>query len=542
MPQIPRASDISRTQVSGQQRVQVADISAVGTGAQQLSNELGRVGDDMYKRKTSYEMAQARTELLKAATIEGNAYNDDEDYPTIPDRYTNNMKTHMESAASLISDPAARAQFNLDADLQFTQGLEKIKNHAKGVEGEYQRAYIVEGMASNRDAALNGDTLAAMETNDHLIDSAVDMNYLEPARAAQMKLDWRNDTARAKIEQLPPEQRLEALQEEWAQNIPSEVRAQLTRVAEDESVLEQSIEAADAASDLSFEEGFESLKGLDPKVRERAESRLSAHWNRRDAEIGRQKRDAVTEQKEMHQAYFNEVRLNGLDPETIPEEELNRMEPSIVENMMVAHRNYIRDQDPVTPRETLDELYSIYQGGRGSPLELSEYFMEISHTLSRSDYEQWAEVSTESFDGIESNPVFTGTQMINSKVMEVTGGMANRGMEAKYRRQFERYVFEYRNDHEGRDPDGNEQRIAIDKMMLELPTAERYFGTDPTDYTLWDDMTPEKQGQALSYIQSLDPEAFETAKTLLGENGNTYTNRELAYVFTTLTDAEDKRP
>ena len=49
--------------------------------------------------------------------------------------------------------------------------------------------------------------MAAMETNDHLIDSAVDMNYIAPDVAAKMKLDWRNDTAAAKIEMMEPEER-----------------------------------------------------------------------------------------------------------------------------------------------------------------------------------------------------------------------------------------------------------------------------------------------------------------------------------------------
>jgi len=536
MPQIPRATDISRTQVSGQQKVQVADISSVGTGAAAIGGTLDKIASDNHQRKTNYEMAQARTEFLKNSVETESQISQGEEYDTMEERYGNVMAGHRESAASLISDPAARAQFNLDSDLQLTQGRVKMREFAKGVETEYQRGYILEGMETNREAALNGSMLAAIETNDHLVDSAVDMGYLDPDDAAKMKMDWRNDTAAAKIEMMEPEDRLEALNEPWAKNIPSDVRVKLQREAEADGELGEAIDAVYEVRDLGQDDAYTKLEGmnLDPRVQAEAERRLDTYY-------AREKRNTAASNEELHRSYFHEVRTKGLRIEDIPAEELDKFSVPMLNSMMQAERNYATDQDPITPRTVTDTLNGLYSGGEGSPMALRAYFEDVAHRMSRADYDDWSKTSFDSFANMENDPVFSGTQMINDKVMEVNDGETDAEMTSKYRRQLEKYVFDYQEANPGKKPSGPDMRIAIDEMMLEVPTKEAFWGDAPGGRTLWDDMNADEHGKALSYLRSLDTEAFDQARNMLSNNGTTgYAVRDLAYLFTQMSDADDR--
>ena len=62
---------------------------------------------------------------------------------------------------------------------------------------------------------------------------------------------------------------------------------------------------------------------------------------------------------------------------------------------------------------------------------------------------------------------------------------------------------------------------------------------EPTNYTLWDGMEPEEQEEALNFLQTLDPEAFDAASQLQAEEGSTSPAR-LAYLFSIMSDEDDR--
>lgn len=542
MPSIPRASDLNRAQVTGQTRVSTASTAAVGTGVDKLASVLGQIGDSNQQRKTNYEISQARTEFLKAKAREDNAYSDDEEYETMGERYSNNMNTELENAAGFITNVRARREFMNESSVQLAQGHERIKLHAKRVETDYQRGYILEAMDGIRNAALTGDTMATMFAADGLVDSAIDMDYMSAEEGADIKMKWRNDVAVSKLEMMAPEDRIEALKEDWAQNIHADIRHKITEEAKVEEVDDSARENVASYADMSDSEAYAAIDGIENT------DEYDETLRRFENQKAREGRQDARRQDELHRAYFNEVRLSGMSIDDIPPEELDAMDPAIVKSLKTAEANWAAGLDPTTPRLVVDTLNSLYRGGSGEPMRVRAYFQDVAHLMSRADYESWSKTTTDSFEDMESDPIFTGTQMITDKLREVTGtDDINDSSLSKYRQDLQQYVFDYRRDNEGKDPSGQEQSDFINKSMLVIPTdmtSRMAPGLPrPTDYNLWDEMGQEEQRDAIFFLRTLDGEAWqEAARRAGGGDSQEGLNKpkEMAYWFSLLSESDDR--
>jgi len=534
MPQLPRATDINRTVVNDQQSIAVVDDRAIGRGMQEVGATVGAIGADIKDRRTKYEMSQARAEFLTAKAKEDNAYDGDEDYASMGERYSNNLGTSLTEAASMITDPMARQMFEDEARVTFTQGQERISNFARTVERDYQRGYVSERLDSIREAGLTGSLIDAQNAANDLIDSSVGMDWLDSEEAERLKISWRNDAATAKLEMMPPEQRVDALNEDWAKFLPSDARAKILRVAEEQTLQGKAVRNVQSLDGMSPEEGWDWIQKnvTDPQEMIATESRF-------EVKMARDKKIVDAQQEEYHQTYFNGIRLDGGSVQDIPPDILKQMDPSIVNNMKEAERNYALDQNPKTPRLVEENLQWLY--ANSTPRELRRYFHEISSQLSDEDFGMWNQSSLESNDALENDPIFTGTQMIQDKVREVTMGDNDPELLSQYRRKFERYVYDFRAIN-GRDPTGPEQGDAINEIFLFVPTKEKIIGTEPKAFKLWDSMSPTEQGEARSYLQSIDPPAYEKAESEARANGRGMDGRYIVELFSEYSDAEDFTP
>ena len=537
MPSIPRASDINRLVPDVQQRVTTA-----GTGG--LENSLSNVGTalgNFAERKIQYQVSQAKAEFLTAKVQEDNAYNDDQDYETIGDRYSTNVKNAAQSAAEKISFGPARNAFLQDADLDIEQGFQRIRGVAKAKETDTQRAFISESLDGLREATLTGDPMSAMDSAMGLIKNGADMGYLSHEEAAKLFDGWRDDALIAKIETMEPEDRVEALSQPWAKELPTDVQTKLGRIAKDELDKNVAMENVDSY----FQEGLEPTEAYtrigdieDPDVRRETEQRFTT-------EVGRRRGADAALQEDLHRAFFNPVRAGELSVSDIPQQELDRMDPAVVNSLYAAERNAATKIDPVTDRAVLDTLYQKYQDGHGDPVDVRNYFAENAHRLSNSDFEQWSKVTSTDFEGLEGDPVFTGSQMIQNKLYEVHGyGDTDERNEAqaKYRREFEQYVFDYRKQNNGNDPSGQEQRDYIDRMMLRLPTRESRIplNTTPAGFQEWGAMDQDTKAATLAYVRSQDPEAYQSAIDIASNGGTTIPDPDdVAYLFSIISEIDD---
>jgi len=524
VPQVPRASDVARVVPSGQQRVSVSGGQGAIAGAiGGIAREVRSAAIEHQQRKDRYQLSQAKTQFLTQKVREDNAYDDDQDYDTVESRYTTNMQKYLEDAAQAIENPKQRREFLSESELTMAQGTERIKNIAKSTETDHQRAFITEGLEGIREAALTGDVPTSLETADELVASAVDLGYLSAEEGQAALSRWKDDTLVAKIETMAPEDRIEALSESWADNIPGDLKVKLQRQAKSELNKDVAMSNVDeySAQGLSYEESLAKIAQIeDEDVRRETEQRLTIQTQQ-------EKNIEADRQDELYNAYYLPVRMDGFRVADIPPGELEEMDPEVVESLYSAERQAVSRVNRVTDRTVLDKLYELYNDGDGSPEAVRDYFKKNGDSLSDSDFEQWSKTTNSDFSDMESDPVFTGLQQVEAKILETHGYQSSpkkrNELSAKYRREYENFVFEWRNTHEGKEPNGEEQRAFIDNMMLKVPTRESraIFGDDakaPAGFEFWREMDDDQKVETMGYLRSLDPVSWQDAMDVVGES------------------------
>lgn len=534
MPQIPRASDINRKIASGQQAVSRQDTSMAGTGLQVVGDTIGKVYEEREVKRTNYQMAQAKTNFLKAKTVEDNAYENDEDYLTMPDRYNDNMRTALEDSASLISNPEARLTFEQNAELDVLQGYERISNLAGTVEKDYQRGYITEGLADIRESALTGNVGSSLETAQGLIASAIDMNYMTAEEGAKAMESWKDETLTAKIRTMEPEDRLGALKEPWAAQIPTDLRTSLQREAKTLTDKDTALAFVDALGSTPVPDAWEEIAAIDDEdVRREAESRY-------DQTLAREQRTETLQNQELFDNFYTPIRLGELTVDDIPREDIAQMGAGY-EQMVTAQNNYLRGLDPTTPRSLIDSLNTAYMGGKGNPAKVRAVFEAGWEQMSRADFDSWSKVTADGFGELENDSYFTATQMISGKVRELMDGSPNPAMVSEQQEKLDTWLFDYRRSHEGEDPSGEEIRTQVNYQMLEVPTRESWKPMDESaaGFTEWDSMDTNEQTQALAYLETLDREAYYAAVAQQKREGSVSPKR-LAFLFSEASEEDDR--
>ena len=547
MPTIPRASDIARVVPSGQQAVSVAGgQGAIADATQGLARQVSGAALDYQNRKNNYELEQARSTFYTGKAHLDNAFDEDPDYETIPKRYSGGLVKLAEESAASISNPRLKSSFLLEAQEKAAVGFGRITDIAKGIEIKHQRGFIEQQLEAHREAGLTGDITEAIDRTTSLINASVDAGYIDPEDAPGILKRARDDMATAKLEMMEPEERLQALQAPWANNLPADTRVRLQRQAK--SQLDKDVAMANVddynARELSYGEALAEVANIeDEEVRRMTEQRL---------EVNRQqiKTAKAEEQDAAYQAYFAPVRSGDITISDIPEDEMARLEevlsPAMLNNLYAAERSAASRENVVSDRTVLEKLNSLYNDGRGDPAEVLKYFHENSAKLSDADHRTWAGVTPADFDALEGDRVFTGKQQIANKMTEGYGYEKNVGRRneraATYEREYERFIFDYRDQNDGRDPSGKEQREFIDQLFLKLPTKEvgrfnPFAPNQPGAEKPWLEMEPDEKVYALQYLNNQDPDSFERAREIAGPTQDPNDIYELFMILSDATDA-----
>lgn len=511
MPNIPRAEDIRRFSPNATQRVTSADTSAVGRSITQAAQVAGQA----YSQRVDYEIAQARTQFLAAKAKEDTAYNDDNEYGTIQERYETNMGNVLSEAASTISSPSARNRFIQQTSVDMAQGSSRIAGIAKQEETRQQRGFIDSGLAGLRESVLTGDPGRSLEAARELVLTGVDNGYVSEEEAGPLLRNWSQESLRARIESMEPEDRLEALSQPWAESMPTDLRVKLQRDAKRLTDRNVAMENVDDYFDreLGYGEALEEIQQIeDPDVRREAEQRFDVEFNRR-------KKATAIAQEELFESYGPAVRRGELTVNDIPQEDLDRMDTQVLDSLYASERG--ANTRTHSDRKTVDELFQLYADGTGDPAAVREYFQTNSHLLSDQDFEQWSQVSNKqaSFEAIENDPFFTGTQRVRSYMIELLGADIDSeqedAIEARMQNRLSQYVYNYRRNNEGKDPSGPEQDEFLRNQFFTMPTKEKIFGKAPKDFKPWELMDDKEKAKSLDYIRSVKPQKYRQAVELI---------------------------
>jgi len=516
MPRLPRAEDITRQAPGGTSRVTMRSTANQYQALTSVGRALGQAVDEV----TDWQIAKARAAFLTAKAKEDNAYDQDNDYSTMPTRYQENMNSALQSAGEMISSPQARNLFMTEAGVDIAQGTQRISGIARREEQTQNLAFIEESLTGLQEASMTGDPTTAIQSARDLVGTAVARGDMDEDEAGRLMRTWSNQTLKTRIEAMEPERRLEELEKPWADKIPTGLRVQLRNEADRELLDGKAMENVDSyfRQDMGYAEAREEIMKIeDPDLREVTERRFETEFTRTE------KANNIA-QEEMFDEYAPMVREGTMRVLDIPVEVRDAMNAQAINSLYSMEGQ--ANQKTHSDREVVDNLFQLYADGTGDPAAVRRYFMEHGDQLSDSDFEQWSAVtaSKPDFTELERKPLFSATQRVRSYTEEMLGPETDKdqldAVQFRIQNRLSEYLYNFQQT-QGRDPTGEEQDQFIRDQFFTMPTREsrRLFDESPADFKPWISMDPKEKEKSLKYFEQVKPEIYQRATDILTEGG-----------------------
>jgi hypothetical protein len=461
---------------------------AGGSSLQEATNLSADQLKKFHEMRSKDEISRARSKFLVLKAEQDSAYDDDEEFDTIPDRYSKVMDEGFALASQEISDERLREQFVLEMEPTLETGKQRIQGLAIGKSHDYERSEINEELGLLERAAVDdaGDPVAIYEAISERVGSAAERNVISHEQAQKITESFRTRVAVNKIKALNVEDRLNALNSPWAENIPAHVTKQLRDEAKDELRLSG---AQDVAYSLFTESPDLTLQ--------EARATLEAKYQDKDPELYR---DAWTQ----YQTLYREREIDTVERQRNLHDQLWEMVDSGISSTMIrtssqyknlwAELNVNQKQDilnweknnaaGITARQHSDRdvLMNLYvlsaQPDKG--LELYQYLTENHSKLSAADFKTWAAKGATGLVGEEVKPLFSAHQQIemttqkwdDQERMDLIAGLNRR-------------YFDF-TDIEKRNPTADEVNSMLQDAMKEYETSGGFLwmGTEKPPYSM----------------------------------------------------------
>jgi hypothetical protein len=498
----------------------------VGTAL--IAGQLEQVADN----RSRYQLAQAKTSFLTAKVKQDNAYNNDEDYASIPTRYENTMRSAISDASQLIDDSRVRAMFQDDSELQSLKGFERISSFARGVETDYQRAYVSDGLKKIRESALTGDVSDSMAAASELVDSAVAMNYLSAEEGESAISAWTDDTLVSKIKMMEPEERVNSLNQEWASSIPSDLRVGLQR--ESDAMLLDS-RAMGFVDELMIQgKGDEYSMGQinlipDPDLRAAAESRYKT-------EIGtRRTLSAENDTDDMNQYYamLRDPANASAGPgerftyDSIPEDVRNQFSANTVASLRAAEAQGVSATAPRTDYLVQQALHDAARlADRSKDYTQFRELLNLSRgSLSAGDNNRWSEVASAGVEGLDPvvESYLNDQQYVIARLTDQLGSVkpSDRGRKEEVNDlvlRWDTHRNNYQNSNKGEVPSPAMRQdfmdIFLEERAFKKPALFGWMETNVrSDFV---SMSPGDKSAFLDTLQASDEGRFSAVLNLMG--------------------------
>ncbi len=403
MPTIPRLERRTVTPSSRVSSVSTPDISSVGTA---LGGAIERVRD----KRTQYELADARSKLSILSHQQNNAYDNDDDYATIGERWDQSMSKGVDDIASGISDPEARNFFMMDARERVEASRPRINAVAFSKERDVKRADMNTHLNGLREIVMGDDIEAAQQAISDakdLYDGAAAAGYVGHEEGTKTIELWKQDSAIGRVRKVAPKDRTKLLKDPViTANIPSDKLAELQREADDAVLDEQAMETVDTLGDFSLATLYRTTDNIsDPDLRRKVEAR--------GEEVFKNRRTAKMEQaEEFHQQEFVPVLLGEKELDTNSNE--FRALPTNLQADLIradaARKEPAKKTDPWIG-DKLNELYFTKDF-----VGLREYYKNNIGNMSAADQAKWSKISWQGVVPTEWKSKFTDTQMIYAEL------------------------------------------------------------------------------------------------------------------------------
>lgn len=222
MARLPDSSSLDTLNPQSNRAVASYRADQVGEAMQNLGQaglRLGHIAQaeeaQKQEQQSKLEVAYAKSALLRGQLEAQQKLQDDPDYTTYNQRYTDDVAKIRADASAMISNPMARKLFEADADADIARGMNGVQNLARQKEHEYGRASLEDTINQNMDAALSvpdeATRSALHNTTSDAIDGAVSRGYITPEQGVKAKREYAVNSAIKSLEMLSPEDRIKAL-------------------------------------------------------------------------------------------------------------------------------------------------------------------------------------------------------------------------------------------------------------------------------------------------------------------------------------------
>ena len=493
MVKIPSASNIPRAVASGQRQVTSIDTRNFAP------TELAQALKGMVDERDRYESSKAESDFLILKNKQDNAYDQDEDYKTIGERYTSSVDKGLAEVSMGITNPRVRAEFLQRNRLRIEQGKERMKGVAFGKEKDFERNSVNDSLNSLREMTLTGspeDVATARQTVNARLDSAVSMGYYTNEQAGKVKQQWKVDAAIGRLKMMAPKDRVEALKQPWSNDLPSDTRAVLTRDAEKASMAQQAVDTVDEylLADMDRGEAMEkSGKIEDERLRKEVERRF-------DYMYGKQQEIETEERAEVFDEFYLPIRQGDITVDDIPADKLSVLTPQQQNSLFNAQASSVGKSRTVSDRATIDTLHGLQQSGRYR--ELREYFMANTDKLNETSFNQWSKISQKGEMPVEIKSMLSTQQRMTAKLQNAQ--IVDNTAKSKLSGAMDDWYMNYQFENQGKLPPDDQVDKQMDRLLLEFDTTWWWGGTKPL-FQMSDD---EKQ-QVIGTIQEDDPELFK---------------------------------
>lgn len=504
MARIPSADRLSVNVADGVAPVATVDTRNVGQGAAHLATAIDKTLDS----RARYQYAQAASDFLVKKTKQDSAYDNDQEYGTIEQRYTEGTASALEQSAALIGDARVRNEFLLQYRPQVAAGVERIKGVATSRERDYQRGYIQQQLTALTDSGLTGDIPEAIGTAQALLVTARDQGYVSAQEYATMEGGFRTELASRAIKMLAPREQLAALEAPWATNLPVDARTILTREAKEAVVKEDAMVNVDGymarilggETRTDVQGAIESI--TDPAVRAATEQRF-------ETEYGRYEKNKVDQQSALQQKYFLQVRQGLITMDQVPQEDLERMDVSVVNSLFAAESQAATGINTNSDRQVLDTLHGMKamaeSGARTWP-EVRQYFVDNSQFLAQTDFDQWSQITTSGVVPPKVESFLTAQQRLSATLDVLNNSkltaFARDAIYGREQRRFDTWYMQQQQET-GRVPSDVEVTRKIDEIVLNTYSVdnEGWF----TGSTGWPALTDAQKTAERARIERADP-------------------------------------
>lgn len=406
MPTIPSLERRTVTPSSRVTNIGVADIGSVG-------RELGGAIDRTIDKKNRYELADAKSKFGILMHKQNSAYEQDNEYDTIEQRWDQSVNEGVDEIAAGISDPELRNLFMMEARERTEASRPRINQLAFGKERDVKRNEMNVHLNGLREIVMGDDPDAARQAivdAQDLYSAAAERGYVDYEESQKTIELWKQDAAVGRLRKIAPEDLVHALKDPLITgNIPSDKLAELKRENDNALLEKQSSSIVDGlGADFSLSRLYDVSERIEnDTLRKKVEARGEA--------VFKKNRNARLEQaEEFHQKEFVPVLLG--------EKELDVNSPEFRElpvNYQTSLIKATEAKDSPAKRTdpwVQDKMMELYTKQEFTALR--EFYVDNISKMSASDQAKWSKVSWDGVVPDDWKSKFTVTQRITSALTD----------------------------------------------------------------------------------------------------------------------------